>query len=169
MLVVLQPWLARLNPSGLTDLPDLDAATVCIALVFIFAAAQSAVVAGAAVHGAGLEFRGRARAPSEIDNRASFSLDKGAQEMLVLSRVERLAMQLARSPGGGWSGAGAGPATAATVLRAGDEGGRGVLSGVGGQIGDVYRRDAFRDASAERRPGTDEDEMVVVGGRCPAS
>jgi hypothetical protein len=65
--------------------------------------------------------------------------------MLVLSRVERLAMQLARSPGGGGSGAGAGPATAATVLRAGDEGGRGVLSGVGGQIGDVYRRDAFRD------------------------
>lgn len=153
MLVVLQPWLDRLNPTGLTQTPDLDAATVCIALVFIFAVAQAAVVAGAAVIGAGLEFRGRARAPSASDTRASAPQDRGAQETMVLSRVERLAMQLSRAPGGGGSGgvAASGPsARAAALAQAGDGSGRGVLTGAGGQIGDVYRRDAFRDRF--RRP-----------------
>jgi type IV secretion system protein VirB6 len=146
MLVVLQPWLARLNPTGLTQAPDLDAATVCIALVFIFAAAQAAVVAGAAVIGAGLEFGSRARSPSGTDNRAPAARDPVAQDMLVLSRVERLAMQLSRAPSAGSLGAPNAPsAMAAGRVQGGDGGGRGVLTGAAGQIGDVYRRDGFRD------------------------
>ena len=143
MLVVLEPWLTRLARSRVSGLLDIDAATATIALVFVFAAAQAAVVGGAAVIGAGFDLRVGARRSEPPAQPMASKADTGA-ELLVLSRVERLAFQLARAPAAGQT-AGGGAYEARLVRgRDGASGGAG-REAVSGPIGEVYRRDGFRD------------------------
>ncbi len=143
MLVVLEPWLIRLARSRVEGMLDLDAATATIALVFVFAAAQAAVVGGAAVIGAGFDLSFRTRREDAPAQPSPATVSAGT-EMLVLSRVERLAFQLARTPAAGAT-AGAGVYETRLVQGASSASAGGGRAPVSGRIGEVYRRDGFRD------------------------
>ena len=139
LLVVLEPSLVSLGRSREAGIADTDTATLAAALVFIFAAAQTAlsIAVGVIAGGFGLSFAGSAGAA-----RSAGETRREATEMPVPSRAEQLALQLQRgsspalpvSAGGGATsvvrmGTGPSPAAMPTAPR----------------LGEDYRRDAFLD------------------------
>ena len=147
MLVVVQPWLARLTDARLNGLLDIDASAVVIALVVVFAAAQAAVVACAGMIGGGFRLKPGGR-PSGQAASAALPARTAPQDVFAMSRVERLVQQIARPPAinGG---------AAQRITRAvGSD--RTVASSTAGQAANgpspaaasitaVYRRNGFQD------------------------
>ncbi len=145
MLVVLEPWLIRLARSRISGLLDMDAATATIALVFVFAAAQAAVVAGAAVIGAGFDLRpgSRRRETPASPSAAVMAAAQAGSGILVLSRVERLAFQLARTSSG--SSIAQGVQETRSMQGAAAAGAGGGRAPAAGPVGAVYQRRGFTD------------------------
>ena len=120
LLVALEPWLADLARGRELGTPDIQTATVVSALVFIFCAAQAALMAGAGLIASGLHLpsgRSAAAAPGVVSTSTSSEAPSpsraerlGAQIQGMVARERLMATAQTRmTPGGAPGAAGAGP------------------------------------------------------------
>jgi len=141
MLVVLQPWLTDLAHGRDLGQPDVNLATAVISLVFVFAAAQGALVVGGAVIAGGF----RLPAPRALTGATSSRTATEAQTIVSQSRAEQIASAVQRS---------AYMASLSTRQVSGGSSTSVAASGPVGateRLGATYRRDAFADRVGQSR------------------
>lgn len=152
MLSVLDPWVATLTEQRIAQRLTPQTAMSAAALVFVFAAGQAALIAGACVMALGF------RLPSAKTGRAAVGAEPGragAPANVALpplpSRAERLAFDLQRDQAQAVARSRSASTAAAAAATAP---GRSVSVSVGEaqRLGDAYRRPAFtaRRAGATR-------------------
>ena len=141
MLVVLQPWLTDLAHGRDVGQPDVNLATAVISLVFVFAAAQAALVFGGAVIAGGF----RLPAPRVSTGSATSRTATEAQTIVSQSRAEQIASAVQRSAYmASLSTRQTSIATSSSISAGGPAGGA-------ERLGATYRRDAFADRVGQSR------------------
>ncbi len=141
LLVVIEPWLVELAKGRDAGHPDPNTATAVISLVFVFAAAQAALVAGGGAIAGGfqLNFGAKAAKAEKSDNRPE------AQSPAVQTRAEQVAANMQRS-GYVSSIATLSPSPGIAAMSVGGSGaGRDAAPQTVARVGDSYRRGAFAD------------------------
>ena len=135
MLVVLQPWLTDLAHGRDLGQPDVNLATAVISLVFVFAAAQGALVIGGAVIAGGFKLP----APRALAGATASRTATEVQTIVSQSRAEQIASAVQRSAY--MASLSTRQTTSSTPAGVGVGG-----TGVGpDRLGATYRRDAFAD------------------------
>ena len=155
MLTVIEPWLTALARQRDLGVLDVQGAMTLAAMVFVFCAAQAALVVGAVVIAMGFRWN-----PPERARGATSGADGAARETPIasiemISRAQRLALAVQQLDGAsGLAGArrtamiGAGGGGAVSAGRT-----RGAPSAPAEpRLGDAYRRSAFRNRRAGGPP-----------------
>ena len=141
MLVVLQPWLTDLAHGRDLGQPDVNLATAVISLVFVFAAAQGALVIGGAVIAGGFKLP----APRALAGGTASRTATEVQTIVSQSRAEQIASAVQRSAY--MASLSTRQTTSSTSAGVGVSG-----QGVGpDRLGATYRRDAFADRVGQSR------------------
>ncbi len=139
LLVVIEPWLVELAKGREAGHPDPNTATAVISLIFVFAAAQAALVAGGAAIASGFELKLGAREPKP-DRQDSKTETQGPA---VQTRAEQIAATLQRSAYVSSLATNSGVSSASGVGRYANT--RESPADPVPRIGDGYRRGAFTD------------------------
>ena len=138
---MIEPWLVELAKGRDAGHPDPNTATAVISLIFVFAAAQAALVAGGGAIAGGfqLNFGPKPARTDKPEGRAE------AQGPAVQTRAEQIATTLQRS-GYVSSIATVSSSPGIAAMSVGGSGaGRDVAPQAVARVGDGYRRGAFAD------------------------
>ena len=139
LLVVIEPWLVELAKGREAGHPDPNTATAVISLIFVFAAAQAALVAGGGAIASGFElkFNAKEAKPDRQESRTD------SQGPAVQTRAEQIAATLQRSAYVSSLASNAGNLAPSGIGRSGLA--RDTTPESVPRIGDSYRRGAFTD------------------------
>ena len=91
MLSVLEPWLAALAAEREQGVLDVQGAMTVAAIVFVFCAAQGALVGGACIIATGFRWRSRTATPGALSASAPAAAEPPLAPSEAISRAQRLA------------------------------------------------------------------------------
>ena len=153
MLTVIEPWLTALARQRDLGVLDVQGAMTLAAMVFVFCAAQAALVVGAVVIAMGFRWNPRERARGAAPGADGAARETPMASIEMISRAQRLALAVQQLDGA--SGLAGARRTAMTGAGAGVSAGR--MRPAPGppaepRIGDAYRRPAFRNRRAGSQP-----------------